>query len=529
MKRPFFTDTDFISIIKKAYLILPIGILGFLLSSCGDSASTSTEDHSATETPEQFQDVYNGIRGKYFTSTESKLYVFLNNGEGKLIADAKVELLFNNDSMVYFHINFGRFNRPSVYRIKEVTKEEDSGFSNDPTHYIIEFYSEDQDLVQLKFQKNFDWNSENAMEGNYISISAPFLDYNTFEQMQQDMASSGIDAFAPDAEARFIQFAKSYVNRRQIQCGTSVKISEDTPPEVDWNNPIPFIKVGMDSISAHDSISDVAILKVSDSILDNDSKMPFTTIGEDQWATENLNVDHFRNGEIIPEAKSIDEFKIACFEKKPIWCYPDFNPENGKIYGKLYNWYAVADKRGLAPNFWYIPEKEAWDNLIKFTLGQFDEFKNNKTGLYLKGLTIWRELESNKEEYFKKWTINNKNFEARYDPAYKKGISFDDYFRASMLPRDKFLFNALPSGCIISRGSMGDDFIGKFKQIGTAAYWWSFTECSLNRTATGIEVEPDTENAYIYKINSDYDFVLHYNNCGSWHDGYSVRCWRPDM
>jgi uncharacterized protein (TIGR02145 family) len=41
------------------------------------------------------------------------------------------------------------------------------------------------------------------------------------------------------------------------------------------------------------------------------------------------------------------------------------NPENGKKYGKLYNWNAVNDRRGLAPNGWHIPSEKEWRILIE--------------------------------------------------------------------------------------------------------------------------------------------------------------------
>lgn len=86
-------------------------------------------------------------------------------------------------------------------------------------------------------------------------------------------------------------------------------------------------------------------------------------INEQIWMTENLNVDRFRNGDPIPEAKTSEEWTKAGEEGKPAWCYYDNNPENGKKYGKLYNWYAVNDKRGLAPKGWHIPTKAEFETL----------------------------------------------------------------------------------------------------------------------------------------------------------------------
>ena len=70
---------------------------------------------------------------------------------------------------------------------------------------------------------------------------------------------------------------------------------------------------------------------------------------------ENLNVDKFRNGDIIPEAKTNAEWSDANTNKTPAWCYYDNDPTNGEKHGKLYNWYAVNDSRGLAPTGYKIP------------------------------------------------------------------------------------------------------------------------------------------------------------------------------
>jgi uncharacterized protein (TIGR02145 family) len=78
-------------------------------------------------------------------------------------------------------------------------------------------------------------------------------------------------------------------------------------------------------------------------------------IGIQEWSVENLNVDRFRNGDLIPEAKSTEEWIASGESGKPAWCYYENDNEKGGKYGKLYNWYAVSDKRGLAPEGWHIP------------------------------------------------------------------------------------------------------------------------------------------------------------------------------
>lgn len=88
-------------------------------------------------------------------------------------------------------------------------------------------------------------------------------------------------------------------------------------------------------------------------------------IGKQVWMMENLNVVHFRNGDPIPEARTDEEWIRANESKEPVWCYYENNSSRGLLYGKLYNWYAVHDSRGLAPIGWHIPSNEEWSALIK--------------------------------------------------------------------------------------------------------------------------------------------------------------------
>jgi len=90
-------------------------------------------------------------------------------------------------------------------------------------------------------------------------------------------------------------------------------------------------------------------------------------IGDQIWMTKNLNIDKFRNGDIIPHAKTDKEWLEAGKNKQPAWCYYDNDPSKGSKFGKLYNGYAVIDPRGLAPQGWYIPSTEFFQ--LKDTLG----------------------------------------------------------------------------------------------------------------------------------------------------------------
>jgi uncharacterized protein (TIGR02145 family) len=103
------------------------------------------------------------------------------------------------------------------------------------------------------------------------------------------------------------------------------------------------------------------------------------------WMIENLNEDKFQNGDIIQYAQSREEWIKAGKEKKPAWCYYNNDYKNGAKYGKLYNWYAVSDARGLAPYGWHIPSEKEWIKLIEFLGGE------DIAGTKLKSKTGWKE------------------------------------------------------------------------------------------------------------------------------------------
>ena len=52
------------------------------------------------------------------------------------------------------------------------------------------------------------------------------------------------------------------------------------------------------------------------------------------------------------------------------WCYYGNKTANGTKYGKLYNWYAVCDPRGLAPNGYHIPTDNEWTILTDYLGGE---------------------------------------------------------------------------------------------------------------------------------------------------------------
>ena len=111
-------------------------------------------------------------------------------------------------------------------------------------------------------------------------------------------------------------------------------------------------------------------------------------IGNQEWMTRNLDVDRFRNGDLVPHIVSDKEWGRAREDGQPAWCYYDNGLENRKKYGKLYNWYAVNDPRGLAPKGWHVPSANEWANLVEFLEGNDIAGDKMKT---VKGWADWKD------------------------------------------------------------------------------------------------------------------------------------------
>ncbi len=106
-------------------------------------------------------------------------------------------------------------------------------------------------------------------------------------------------------------------------------------------------------------------------------------IGNQVWSAQNLSVSTFKNGEDIFHAQTEEQWETAGSEGVAAWCYYNNDSANGTKYGKLYNWYAVNDSRGLAPEGWHIPSSEEWTTLSDHLGG------DDVAGLKLKSDTGW--------------------------------------------------------------------------------------------------------------------------------------------
>jgi uncharacterized protein (TIGR02145 family) len=185
-------------------------------------------------------------------------------------------------------------------------------------------------------------------------------------------------------------------------------------------------------------------------------------IGNQEWQTKNLNVDRFRNGDMIPQARTNEEWNSAGKKGKPVWCYYSNDPENGRIYGKLYNWHAVNDARGLAPKGWHVATDEDWTTLTDYLGGKSVAGGKMK----MTGTAHWKppNTGANNESGF---------------------LAFPGGYRSS---------------------------IGSFDFIRTDTYFWSATEY-------------DNSDAWYRNLNSRNSGVFR-SYCGNKSVGASVRCLR---
>jgi uncharacterized protein (TIGR02145 family) len=91
------------------------------------------------------------------------------------------------------------------------------------------------------------------------------------------------------------------------------------------------------------------------------------TICNQTWLKSNLNVTKYRNGDEIPQVSDAAHWSVLT---TGAWCYYAYTSVNGTTFGKLYNWYAVNDPRGLAPAGYHIPSDAEWTTLANCLGGE---------------------------------------------------------------------------------------------------------------------------------------------------------------
>ena len=166
-------------------------------------------------------------------------------------------------------------------------------------------------------------------------------------------------------------------------------------------------------------------------------------IGDQTWTTKNLDVDTYRNGDAIPQVQDEEEWANLT---TGAWCYYENETANGTSYGKLYNWYAVNDLRGLAPSGYHVPTDAEW-TILSDNLGGEEE-----AGTKMKSTSDWDD------------DGNGTNTSG---------------------------FAGLPGGC---RGSNGN-----FYYVGAFGYWWSSSEFN---TGSALYRYLNNSNGNVNRANS---------------------------
>jgi len=244
------------------------------------------------------------------------------------------------------------------------------------------------------------------------------------------------------------------------------------------------------------------------------------TIGSQTWTAKNLDVATFRNGEIIPEAKTDEEWSAAGRNKQPAWCYYDDDAKNGTKYGKLYNWYAVNDARGLAPAGYHIPTDEEWTVLSTFLGGEDVAGKKMKMSPVFGPTLISYEFEGG--YYAQNWIscsnckvaspeykkicpsckgMGGKSVQGNYIPKTKRKVETKE--EIGWNGNNSSGFSGLPGGYRNNNGYFGN--------VGINGNWWSASEVHESV-------------AWNRELGSVYSFLYRRDEGKS--IGLSVRCVR---
>ena len=194
------------------------------------------------------------------------------------------------------------------------------------------------------------------------------------------------------------------------------------------------------------------------------------TIGTQVWMLKNLDVSTYSNGDPIPEVQDKNEWSNLTTGAR---CYYDNDPANGEIYGKLYNWHAVKDSRGLSPEGWHVPSDDEWKTLE----------------MYL-GMS-----QSEANDWFYRGTNEGSKLAGNYDLWPDGNLRNNTEFGTSG-------FTAIPGG-------YRDD--GAFYSLGNYGYWFSSTEYSYSGAIS----------RYVFCTDADV-----YRHDAGKEVGFSIRCVR---
>lgn len=177
-----------------------------------------------------------------------------------------------------------------------------------------------------------------------------------------------------------------------------------------------------------------------------------TPIGKLRWTAENLQVEHYRNGDPIPREQSVDAWKEARQADRGAWVYFDNDPSTHPAYGRLYNQYAVADPRGLCPVGWHVPTEADWQEL-ELHLGM-EEDSLTQVGTY----------RGEEEEVGGK--LKSQRTEPRAHPRWNE---------PNNAATNQTGFTAIPNGFRVGKPLRVPQTEGEFRELGNEGPLWTST------------------------------------------------------
>ncbi|MFN6078313.1 MAG: FISUMP domain-containing protein [Bacteroidota bacterium] len=131
------------------------------------------------------------------------------------------------------------------------------------------------------------------------------------------------------------------------------------------------------------------------------------TINGKEWFKENLKTTKYANGDSIENVPTAGDWGLRT---SGAWAYYNNDVNNDSSLGKLYNWYAVTDVKGLCPTGWHVATDADWTSLTA------NYGTDANAGNELKATTLWTAPNSN---------TNSSNFGALPGGG-RGGLNFGD-------------------------------------------------------------------------------------------------------
>lgn len=135
-------------------------------------------------------------------------------------------------------------------------------------------------------------------------------------------------------------------------------------------------------------------LLLTDQRGDETTSYGIVKIGAQLWMRENLATLHWRDGSKITTGLSKSQWWST---EEAAVCYYNNDLNLLASHGALYNFFAVIDTRGLAPEGWTVPSDDAWHSMIQYVDPKGFEpnpddlsRESEHAGLLLKSTEGWR-------------------------------------------------------------------------------------------------------------------------------------------